>query len=117
MKKLLLGAALALALCGQVSANPVTVEGYQKFSITSTATNVVCPRPGVLHLVVVNTPVASATIKLYDAITATNIFGTITLPSTIASYVPSHIVFDVPFTALTIVTSGATDLTVTFKCP
>lgn len=94
----------------------VTIGGYNKTNITSAATTLVKTGAGVLHSVTINKLVASATIELDDAVTNTNSFGIITLPGTITALAPFTMVYDAAFsTGLSITTSGATDITVTWK--
>lgn len=95
-----------------------TATAGAKFSnITTATTTTVKSGAGILHGITINTPVASATITLYDKTTATGTkIATITLPSTITSESPFRLMYDVSFaTGLTIVTSGATDLTVSYR--
>lgn len=117
MKKFLLGLLAAFCICGQAYASgPEYTAGYQKTYIATGTTTLVQTGNGVLHTITVNTIVASATIKLYDGISAVNPFAFITLPATITGDNPVTLVYDVPFTSgLTIVTSGATDVTVTWR--
>lgn len=124
LRILLAMAALALAspVCAQAvsptNAMRVTESGRQGYfaNITSGATTLVKSVPGTLHSLTINTHVASATIKLYDGITAVNIFATITEPGTITSLGPVTLLYDVPFTTgLTVVTSGNTDVTLDYQ--
>jgi hypothetical protein len=94
----------------------VTIGGYNKTNITSGTTTLVKTGAGVLHSVAINKLIASATIELDDALTNTNSFGIITLPGTITALAPFSIIYDAAFaTGLSITTSGATDVTVTWK--
>ena len=105
------------------AANPLTVEvveqavgGYTyKHIATATGTQVKAGA-GTLHSITVNTAVASATITVQDALTATTpTIAVITLPSTITGVDPFTLPFDVAFsTGLFVTTSGATDLTVAY---
>lgn len=102
--------------CSDANSNVVAcgTVPWARTSITTGATTTIKTGPGVLHGVTVNTLVASATITIYDntAGSGTKI-ATITLPSTITAATPFEINYDVGFaTGLTIVTSGATDITV-----
>lgn len=90
-----------------------SVVPWAKTNITTGTTTLVKTGAGVLHAILLGTPVASATIKLYDGLTAVNIFSTMTLGSVITGDQPVFLgPLDIAFsTGLTIVTSGATDLT------
>lgn len=72
---------------------------------------------GNLHSVTVNACVASATITLDDALTATTpTMAVITCPSTITSLAPFTLTYDIAFTTgLTVVQSGNTDITVSYR--
>lgn len=126
MKKFLLGCLASLLLSGSAFAVPVCdrvtpincfqpdVDNIKTNITTNTTTNISGAK--FLQSITLNTAVASATIKLYDGVTAVNIFATITEPSTITSIDPVTLVYDIPLTTgLTIVTSGATDITVTTR--
>lgn len=83
--------------------------------ITSATTTAVKGTPAILHQICVNTLVGAATIKAYNATTATGTPITITLPATITGDNPFCVKYDIYMsTALTVVTSGATDVTVTY---
>lgn len=118
----LAGLTAALLLCGIHPAR-AQVPGQQVFqynaykNITTATTTVVKGTNGLLHSITVNTEVASATITVYDNTAASGTkIATITLPSTITGINPFTLVLDVGFTTgLTVVTSGATDLTVAYK--
>lgn len=91
--------------------------GHSYSNITTATTTTVKSGAGVLLGVNVNTLVASATITVYDntAGSGTKI-GTITLPSTITGDDPIPISLGIAFTTgLTLVTSGLTDLTVSYR--
>jgi len=82
-------------------------------NITSAATNVVKSGPGTLWRITVNKPVASSTITIYDntAGSGTKI-GTITNTTDVKPY---YLDFGARFeTGLTIITSGADDITVNY---
>lgn len=94
------------------------VEGsylYQHISTGTTTT--VKSTSGVLHTLAINTCVASATVTIYDNTAASGtIIGVLTCPSTITGITPETTLFDLRFaTGLTIVTSGATDVTATYR--
>lgn len=91
-------------------------EAGTSFSEIATATTTLVKSGAtILHSVCINTHVASATIKVYNALTATGTPFTLTEPSTITGDPPSCLKYDVYFsTGITVVTSGASDVTVTF---
>lgn len=94
----------------------VSIGGYNKTNITTGTTTLVKTGAGVLHAIAINKLVASATIEYDDAVTNTNSMGIITLPGTITALAPFSIILDAAFsTGLSITTSGATDVTVTWK--
>lgn len=98
-----------------IQASPSGAYSYS--NITSATTTTVKSGAGTFRALTVNTYVASATITIYDntAGSGTKI-ATITLPSTITGDSPATLRYDIAFaTGLTIVTSGATDLTVSYK--
>jgi hypothetical protein len=96
----------------------VNIPNSQNYTdIATGTTTVVKSGAGFLHTITVNTYVASATIKIYDntAGSGTTI-ANIALPSTITGDAPTTLTYDVGFsTGLTIVTSGATDVTATWR--
>jgi len=85
----------------------------QVVNITTAATTLVRTGPCVLASLSVNTLVASATIKVYDGLTAAGtLLGTFTLPSTITGVNPFSLDLGWPAdVGITVVTSGATDIT------
>lgn len=90
-------------------------EGGRPFSeITSATTTLINSGAGILHSVNVNTCVAAATIKIYNALTATGTPITITCGATAAA-LPTLVYDDYFGTGITVVTSGATDVTVTYR--
>lgn len=94
----------------------VQIGGYNYTHMTSATTALVKTGPGILHAIVVNTGVASATIEFDDALTHTSpVIGIITCQaSTVGN--PVSAIYDVAFsTGLSITTSGATDLTIVWK--
>lgn len=94
----------------------VSIAGYNYTNITSATTTLVKTGAGILHAIVVNTGVASATIELDDALShITPKIGTITCQaSTVGN--PVTATYDIQFnTGLSITTSGATDITVVWK--
>lgn len=100
-------------------ANPLPVDeaSFSYKDIATAATTAVKAAPGYLHTITVNTFVASATITVYDSATGSGTkIATITLPATITADAPFTLKYDAAFaTALTIVTSGATDVTVSYR--
>lgn len=85
-------------------------------NITTGATTVVKTGGGILHTLTVNKGVATGTISIYDALSATNPIGIITFGAALLGDPPITATYDVDFvTGLTIVTSGATDITVSYR--
>lgn len=107
------GAEKGLYVSNQASA----AGGYSFSNITSATTTVIKSGSGVLHALVVNTPVASGTITMYDNTSATGTkIGTITNPLTLLQMGPLNATYDVQFsTGLTIVTTGTQDITLSWK--
>jgi hypothetical protein len=92
-------------------------QRYSYTNITTGATTVVKSGAGFFHLLIVSKGVAAATITIYDntAGSGTKI-ATITFGAALLSDPPDSTLFDVSFaTGLTIVTSGATDITVAWR--
>lgn len=95
----------------------VQIAGYNYTNITTATTTAAKNGTGVLHAIVLNTPVASATATIYDntAGSGTKI-GTVTLPATLLNEGPVSATYDVLFaTGLTIVTTGTADWTFVWK--
>lgn len=86
-------------------------------NITTGATTTVKSGAGLLRGIVINTPVASATITIYDNTTNSGTkIGTITLGGTLANDMETFYPYDVLFsTGLTLVTSTTTDITVVYR--
>lgn len=84
-------------------------------NINSAATTQVKNSAGILHKIVVNTGVASATISVYDATSGTtNPVAVITCPVTITN--PFELAYDLYCsTGIRVITSGATDVTVVYR--
>lgn len=85
---------------------------YQYNNISTATTTLVKSGTGILNSITINTSVASA-ITVYDSLTASG-----TKIATIAASAPvgSNFEFDVAFaTGLTVLTAGASDITVSFK--
>lgn len=82
-------------------------------NITTNTTTLVKSGAGFLHTITLNKPVATGTIALYDALTATTPFATITVP---AGQMVVTLAYDKAFTTgLTIVTATvAQDITVSY---
>jgi len=95
----------------------VVEERYHYTHITTATTTVIDSTNGFHHTVVVNTPVLSGVIKMYDNTAASgNVIGTITYPATLLSSGPSSNTYDVLVnTGLTIVTTGVMDITVSSR--
>jgi len=91
--------------------------GHSYSNITTATTTTVKSGAGTFHAITVNTAVASATLTIYDNTAASGTkIGTITLPSTITGVDPFILPYDIAFaTGLTIVTSGSTDVTVSYR--
>lgn len=86
-------------------------------NITTAATTLVKTGEGSLHSIAINETVASATITIYDGLTAATgtLIGTITNPGTLIESQLS-LLYDVSFgVGLTIVTTGTQDITVAYK--
>lgn len=100
-------------------ADVVKVE--QRFSyanITTQTTTVVKGAAGLLNSIIINKPLASGVIAIYDNTAGSGtLIGTITLPATLLQDGPKTAVYNAVFsTGLTIVTSGATqDITVSYR--
>jgi hypothetical protein len=102
---------------GGVGVAAVEFAGNAFSNIKTAATTTVKSGAGTLHRITVNTLIASATISIFDntAGSGTTI-GKLTLPSTITGVNPFTVEFDLHFaTGLTIITSGLTDITVTYR--
>lgn len=94
-----------------------TTGGYSYNNITTATTTTVKSGVGTLHSITINTPVASGTITIYDSTTGSGTkIGTITNPATLLQMGPLVAAYDIAFTTgLTIVTTGAQDITVVYK--
>ncbi len=95
----------------------VWIGGYNYTNITTAATTLVKTGAGILHALIVNTPVGSGVIEMDDALTNTTPkIGTITFPATILSIGYLSYAYDVNFnTGLSITTTGTMDITVVWK--
>jgi hypothetical protein len=90
----------------------MSTSAFNYKNIAAAATTLVKTGPGVLHSVTINTT-AAATIGIFDGLTAAGTpIGTIAASPAIGSAFS----FDVAFaTGLTIVTAGASDITVSYR--
>lgn len=90
--------------------------GWNYVNITTDATTTIKSSAGFLHTIVINKPVASSVITIYDGTTSDSIVGTITLPATLLSDGPKTAIYDITLKkGLTIVTAtGASDITVVY---
>lgn len=86
-------------------------------NITTATTTVVKSGAGKLGAIIVNRPIASSTITMYDNTSATGtVIGTITIPAVLLQQGPNYAEYGLNFgTGLTIVTTGTSDITVTFN--
>lgn len=92
-------------------------NGLSFNNIKSATTTVVKNGAGVLSRIVINTPIASNTIAVYDNTAGSGtLIGTLTIPSTVTGEAPMAVEFGCAFaTGLTLVTSGTSDLTVIYR--
>lgn len=90
---------------------------YNKSNITTATTSTPKSGVGFLHGIMINTPVASGVITIYDNTAASGtIIGTITFPATLLSSGPEPVIYNVIInTGVTIVTSAAFNLTVMYQ--
>lgn len=90
---------------------------YAPFSITTSTTTLVCTGKGILHTLIVNKPVATKKIQIYDGIDATGtLLATITYGAALLSDPPDPAVYDMGFNVgLCIVTDGAHDITGSYR--
>lgn len=98
---------------GSATGGMFTMPGGHSFSnITTATTTLVKSGAGVLHTVCVNTPAATATIQMYDSLTATG-----TKIGLITATVAGCQLYDIAFaTGLTVVTAtAAPDITVSYR--
>jgi hypothetical protein len=109
---------LAVQLAGEDLARDrmVTIGSYNYTNITTATTTTVKSGSGYLNALIVNKGVTSATITLYDNTAGSGtLIGTITFGGSLLSDPPNEVPYNINFiTGLTIVTSGATDLTVSW---
>jgi len=93
------------------SADRLMVEQqFTPTNITTQTTTTLKSGAGLLHAVVINTPVANAVVTIYDNTAGSGtLIGTITLPAALLSSGPVTVMINGKFTTgCTIVTSGAT---------
>lgn len=103
---------LGTKVAGEDQTNDV-LKAEQQFAytnITTQTTTTIKSGAGLLHNIIINTPVASAVVTVYDNTAGSGtLIGTFTLPATLLSSGPISVLLDLKFvTGLTIVTSGAT---------
>lgn len=85
---------------------------------TAATNNAIKTGAGVLRKIIVNTPVASGTVTVYDSLTATGTkLATVTFPASLVSDGMAEADYNVAFTTgLTVVTTGSNmDTTVTYQ--
>jgi hypothetical protein len=94
----------------------VTQDGYNYTHFNTAQTNtIVKTGPGILHALILNTAVASATFEFDDAITHTNAMGIFTLPGTLLAS-NGYFEYDIRFsTGLAITSTGTADWTVVWQ--
>lgn len=94
----------------------VSIGGYNYTHLAGTGTTLIKTGPGVLHAIVVNTPVAG-TLEADDALTNTTPVIAIQTVGTATAMPPFSVIYDVQFTTgLTIkITTGAMDATIVWK--
>lgn len=107
----------ALAAGSAGTGTAATERAGTLFSQITTATSTtVKGSAGILHRVSINTPIGGATIKIYNAASATGTPITITCPATITGESPFYLDYDIYMSAgIFVVTSGLTDVTVTYR--
>lgn len=89
---------------------------YAANNITTATTTVVKSGPGVLHSIIVNKAVVSQTVTVYDNTSAAGTkLATVTWAAALTSDPPFSAIYDIGFTTgLTVVTGGASDITITY---
>lgn len=110
---------LGTTIAGEDITNDVqkVEQRFTYANMTAATTTTIKAGAGFLHLISINTPVASATVTLFDNTAGSgNKIGTITLGSVITGDQPDSVIYDVSFsTGLCVVASGATDLTISYR--
>lgn len=106
-----------------VPMNYVTGPSFSKTNISTATTTTVKGTAGILHRIILGTPVASATIKLFD-VASGSCSGTpgsgadavLTIGSSVTAFIPASIVVDATFSAgICVVTSGTTNIDVIWE--
>lgn len=100
-----------------VGVTAVEQAGGPYSNIKTATTTAVKAGAGILHKIVVNTPVANGVVTVYDSLAGSgNTIATITMPATLLSQGPQTATYDLRFaTGLTIVTTGTPDITVVYR--
>jgi len=91
---------------------------FMATNIVGAGTTTVKSGLGTLHSIVMNLPIASGTITIYDNTSGSGTkIGTVTLPAVLLGQGPYTAMYDITFsTGLTIVTTGALqDITVSWR--
>ena len=86
--------------------------------ITAATTTIVQAKAGLLHCITFNQMATSGTVIAYDSPTGTSlvVIGSIAFPATLLNNPPMTAFYDVQFNnGLTIVTTGASDITVAWR--
>lgn len=88
-------------------------NAFNYLHLATAATTQVKTGPGMLHAIIVNTPISAGTIKLIDNTTGSTVnIGTMTHSGTI----PYQLTYDLAFsTGLRIIASGNDDFTVVYS--
>jgi hypothetical protein len=94
----------------------MTIGSFNDTNITTATTTTVKSGSGYLNAIIINKAVVSTTITIYDNTAGSGtLIGTITYGGTLLNDPPIMATYNCNFvTGLTIVTSGATDLTVSW---
>lgn len=89
---------------------------YKNITLGAPTTTAVKTLPGILHCITINKAAVSAIIAVYDGLSASGtLIATITMPATLLKNQVS-LVYDVAFAVgLTIVTTTAQDITVSYN--
>lgn len=96
---------------GDVNGFTITTRQYSKTNIATATTTQVLSGVGVLHSVNINKGVAASTVSIYDATS-----GTTNPIAVIDSALSNSFIYDaVIATGIRVVTSGATDVTISYK--
>ena len=93
------------------------MDKYTPLNITTATTTTVKSGAGVLKSITINKGIATGVITIYDNTAASGTkIGTITFGAALVSDPPVTGIYDAAFaTGLTVVTSAATDITVSYK--